>query len=280
MNIRHALESLSGWAGEIWVVDSHSTDQTAVIAAEYTDRIIQFEYRGTGAKKMNWSLENLPFAHEWVLILNGDERIPGRLAEEIHAATAGSQADGYLLARDYVFEGRVLRCFGRNWSLRLFKHRMGRFERLATNTPATGDVEVHEHVVLAGRTRRLAAPMLHEDLRPLRVWVDNHNRYSEWEVAVYRQFESEAVPWSDLLALNPVRRRRALRRLWVRLPMRPLARFLLFYLLRLGFMDGRPGLHYSRLMAYHEFMIGLKQRECARLGAQIRSPSEASSASQ
>lgn len=261
LNLSAALESVS-WADEVWVVDSHSSDGTPDVAREYTDKVVQFDYDGRGPKKKNWSLQNLPFANEWVLILDADERITADLAAEISVVLASDTADGYYIDRDYVFMGRSLRSFRPNWNLRLFKHRLGRYERLATNAPHTGDNEVHEHVVVDGRVGYLRSPMLHEDRRPLRAWVDNHNRYSDWEVQVYRRLRSDPLHPATLLAGGPGRwRHSGLKLLWVRLPFRPLARFAAFYVLRRGFLDGRQGFRYSVLMGYYEYLIGLKLRE-------------------
>jgi len=261
LNLEAALESVR-WASETWVVDSHSTDRTVEIASAHTDKVVQFDYDGRGPKKKNWSLATLPFAHEWVLILDADERITPALAEDISRAVASDGADGYYLDREYVFMGRSLRSFRPNWNLRLFKHRRGRYELLATNAPGTGDNEVHEHVVVDGRVGHLPSPMLHEDRRPLRAWVDNHNRYSDWEANVYRQIKREPLSLRDLVAGGPGGwRHNGLKRVWVRLPLRPLIRFAAYYLVRRGFLDGREGFRYSILVGYYEYLTGLKLRE-------------------
>src|SRR5262249_46749472 len=73
-NIAACLESVE-WADEIWVVDSHSSDGALAIARRYTDKIAQFDYSGGFPKKKNWALQNLPLKHEWVLLLDADERV-------------------------------------------------------------------------------------------------------------------------------------------------------------------------------------------------------------
>lgn len=261
LNLRDVLESVR-WASEVWVVDSHSRDRTAEIARTYTDHLVQFDYDGRGPKKKNWSLANLPFANDWVLILDADERVTPALERDIREAVASDEADGYYIDRDYIFMGRSLKSFRPNWNLRLFKHRHGRYELLATNAPATGDNEVHEHVVLDGRVGYLSSPMLHEDRRPLRAWVDNHNRYSDWEARCYREIRTRPFRVRDLVARGPGGwRHNGLKRIWVRLPLRPLIRFAAFYLLRRGFRDGREGFRYSVLIGYYEYLTGLKVRE-------------------
>ena len=259
LNVRAALESVRGWVDEIWIVDSGSSDGTLDIAREYTDNIVQCQYAGHDAKKRNWSIDNLPFRNEWVLILDADERITPELRAEIASAIKSDNADGYYLDREYIFLQRSLKCFRPNWNMRLLKHRLGRYEALGTNVPATGDNEVHEHLLLKGRTAFLRHPMLHEDFRPLRAWVDNHNRYSDWEAQVYQTLRKEPVTVKGLQI--PVERNRQLKRLWVRLPFRPLARFAYFYFVKGGLRDGREGFLYCVLMGYYEFLIGVKLRE-------------------
>jgi glycosyltransferase involved in cell wall biosynthesis len=260
LNLEAALQSVA-WADEIWVVDSHSADRTWQIAEASNVRPVQFEYHGEGPKKKNWSLENLPFRNAWVLILDADERIPPALADEIRVAIASDAADGYYIDRDFIFQGRSLHSCRPNWNMRLFKHKLGRYELLGTNVPNTGDNEVHEHVVLNGREAYLRVPLIHRDFRPLRAWVENHNRYSEWEASVYRELGAEPLDLLELFTRRSVWRRRVLKRLWVRLPLRPLARFLLYYFVRRGFLDGRQGFAYAVLMGYYEFLVGLKMKE-------------------
>jgi glycosyltransferase involved in cell wall biosynthesis len=74
-NLARCLQSVP-WVDEIFVVDSQSTDRTASIAEEHGAKVVQFEYKGGWPKKKNWALENLPFSHEWVLILDADECLP------------------------------------------------------------------------------------------------------------------------------------------------------------------------------------------------------------
>ena len=263
LNLRSAIESVK-WADEVWVIDSRSTDGTQEIAVACGARVVQFDYSGKGPKKKNWALENLHLKNEWVLILDADERVTPDLEQEIRDVTRRTDLDGFYLDREYVFLGRSLNSFRPNWNLRLFKHRLGRYEPLATNTANTGDNEVHEHIVLSGKAGYLRAPLLHDDKRPLRAWVENHNRYSEWEAEVYSQLLQEPINLGRIFSTDSVWRRRILKRVWVRMPCRPFGRFLLFYLFRRGFMDGRQGFWYSVLMGYYEFLISLKSRELAR----------------
>jgi hypothetical protein len=177
---------------------------------------------------------------------------------------AAGERDGWYLDRELVFMGRSLRCFRPNWNMRLFRAGRGRFEDLELHDlPGTGDNEIHEHVVVDGATGYLRTPLLHDDYRGLTAWLDRHNRYATWEAHLYLKFRAEPVGVGPLgfLRLDPFARKRALRRLWVRLPLRTPLRFLVWYVGRRGFLDGRAGFAFCVLMSYYEYIIGAKLRE-------------------
>lgn len=260
LNIGAALDCLQ-WADEIWVVDSHSTDRTAEIAVAHGAKVVQFDYPGYGPKKMNWALDHLPFRNDWVLFIDADERVTPDLEREIAQTVVKPTANGYYIDVEYIFLGRALRCKRPNWNLRLFKHRLGRFELLSTNVPHTGDVEVHEQLLLERPIGYLRTRLIHQDKRSLRAWIDNHNRYSEWERQVYQSFRHEPLDLRGVLSPDSVWRRRALKRIWARLWFRPIGRFFLFFVARRGFLDGRQGFIYSVLMGWYEFLINAKAYE-------------------
>lgn len=264
-NLPDALSSVS-WAAEIIVVDSNSIDATAEIASEHGAKVVRFRYVG-GLKKKNWALQNLEFENEWVLLLDADERVPDGLRLEIERAIANDSMDGYCIDREFIFMGRSLQCFRPNWNLRLFKHRLGRFEDLGLyELPATGDNEIHEHVVLSGSVGLLENAFLHNDYRGLTEWLDRHNKYSTWEAHLYQNLKKEPLVFNParFLQSDPIRRKRALKRFWIELPCRPVLRFVVWYFLRRGFKDGYPGLIFCVLMAYYELLIGLKLKELYR----------------
>jgi glycosyltransferase involved in cell wall biosynthesis len=282
LNLPACLESLAP-ADEIFVVDSQSGDRTAEIAAEQGAKVVQFAFNGRWPKKKNWALEHLPFRNEWVLIVDCDERIPPALWREIAQAIQNPAINGYYLNRRVYFLGKWIRHGGKypDWNLRLFRHAKGRYENLHTDpAPNTGDNEVHEHVVLEGSASYLSADMLHIDYRDLYHWLERHNRYSNWEARVYYNLLNgmdEAGTVGDRTPdwwNNAVQRKRFLKRLWVRLPCRPLLRFVLFYILRLGFLDGRAGYTYARLLSQYEYQIGVKLYELQQLGGRLNPRSE------
>ncbi len=262
-NLGEALASVR-WADQVVVVDSHSTDRTAEIARGAGAEVVQFDYPGHGQKKKAWALEHLDFRHEWVLLLDADERVTPALRAEIEAALEEPAADAYYVDREFVFMGRSLKCFRPNWNLRLFRKGHAHIEDLGLHElPGTGDNEIHEHLITLGRAWFLGEPLLHEDDRGLTAWLERHNKYATWEAHLYRKLRREPIGVGPIgfLRLDPFQRRRVLRRIWVRLPLRPALRFLVWYVLRRGFFDGRPGFVFCVLMSYYEFIIGVKLRE-------------------
>ena len=266
-NIVACIESVA-WADEIWVIDSHSTDRTLEFARKYTKNISQFDYVGGFPKKKNWALANLPLVNEWVLILDADERVTPELRTEIQEVLRKeSEFDGYYINRKLIFLGRWIKHCGwyPSWNMRLFRHRLGRYERLATeDVENTGDVEVHEHVVLQGRTAYFKHDLIHEDFKSVYHFIERHNRYSNWDARVYHNLLGNVRVSSTIGATvfgTPLERKRFIKRLWVRMPYRPLLRFIWMYILRLGFLDGRPGLIFCTLMTLHEAVIGAKLYE-------------------
>jgi glycosyltransferase involved in cell wall biosynthesis len=273
-NLPACLESVAR-ADEVFVVDSQSGDRSIEIARAYGAEVVQFYFNGRWPKKKNWSLDTLPFRNEWVLIVDGDERIPPDLWEEIAEAIQQDQYSGYYINRRVYFLGTWIRHGGKypDWNLRLFRHRQGRYENLHTEEiPNTGDNEVHEHVILQGAVGYLKHDMDHIDFRDLYHWLERHNRYSNWEARVYYNLLSgmqESGTIGSNLFGDAVQRKRFLKKIWVRLPFKPLLRFVLFYILQLGFLDGRAGYVYARLLSQYEYQIGAKLYELQRFGGQL-----------
>lgn len=260
-NLPRCLASVD-WADEVFVVDSNSTDGSQRIAEEQGATVVQFQFNGTWPKKKNWALENLPFKHEWVFILDADEVLPPEAEQEFASIVADPSATavGYWINRRFMFMGRWLKhAYYPNWNLRLFKHHRGRYEKLTDVNTASGDNEVHEHVIVRGETAYLQCEMDHYAFPSVDVFVEKHNRYSNWEARVALDrflhrgataLQSGAVGW-----------RRKLKRLSQRLPFRPTLRFLYVYLWQRGFLDGREGYYFARLHGFYEFLSVAKTYE-------------------
>ena len=256
-NLARCLDSVR-WASEVFVVDSASTDGTIALAESMGATVVQFNYAPPGPKKKSWALEQLPFRHPWVLLIDADETMPPQAEAEIRRlVTSPSEMRGYWINRRFLFMGRWLRyAYYPNWNMRLFKHQHARFERITDGDTQSGDVEVHEHLIVDGATGRLASEMDHFAFPDVGTFVEKHNRYSHWEAHA-------AINPADSDAGKPAWLRRRLRlKRWARnAPFRPLLRFLYVYLWQRGFLDGREGYYFARLHAYYEFLSVAKTYE-------------------
>ncbi|GAL94462.1 MAG: glycosyltransferase family 2 protein [Microcystis wesenbergii TW10] len=273
-NLPACLESVAR-ADEVFVVDSQSSDRSIEISTNYGANVVQFYFNGRWPKKKNWSLDNLPFRNEWVLIVDCDERITPELWDEIATVIQDPNYNGYYLNRRVFFLGQWIRYGGKypDWNLRLLKHKSGRYENLNTeDIPNTGDNEVHEHVILDGKVGYLKNDMLHIDFRDIYHWLERHNRYSNWEARVYYNIltgNDESGTIGANLFGDAVQRKRFLKKIWVKLPFKPLLRFILFYFIRLGFLDGKAGYIYGRLLSQYEYQIGVKLYELRQFGGKL-----------
>ena len=262
-NIVACIQSVL-WADEIVVVDSGSTDGTIELAEQNGAAVVQFKWNGKFPKKKNWALENVPWKNPWVLILDADERITPELAAEIQKEIKNPRADGCFINRRFIFLGRWIRHCGYypSWNLRLFRHRLGRYEEVQASDTAAGDNEVHEHVVLNGATVHLQNDMLHYAYPDIYTWVEKHNRYSNWEAEVEVRGEQQGLASIGIGGKLSTRRKL---RIWSRrMPFRPSLRFFYSYFFKLGFLDGRAGYVFCRLLATYEMLNVFKAHERIR----------------
>jgi glycosyltransferase involved in cell wall biosynthesis len=259
-NLPRCLDSVR-WADEIFAVDSQSTDGSIAIAEQHGAQVVQFQFNGTWPKKKNWALENLPFRNDWIFILDADEVLPREAEEEFRAAiTQAGEIAGYWINRRFMFMGRWLRhAYYPNWNLRLFRHSLGRYEKLTETDTRSGDNEVHEHVIVQGPTGKLRCEMDHYAFPTVEVFVEKHNRYSNWEARV--SAEQRLAGTDSQISSSTVGRRRRLKQFSQRLPFRPLLRFLFVYVWQKGFLDGREGYYFARLHGFYEFLSVAKTAE-------------------
>jgi len=262
-NIIGCLDSVR-WADDIVVVDSGSTDGTVELAKSRGATVAQFQWNGKFPKKKNWALENVPWKHEWILILDADERITPELAAEMQQELQQPRADGYFINRRFMFLGKWIRHCGYypSWNLRLFRHRRGRYETVQTSGTLSGDNEVHEHVIINGSTAHLKNDMLHYAYPDIYTWMEKHNRYSNWEAEI--EVRGQGAESAGRTIGGDLAKRRTLRVWSRRLPFRPTLRFLYSYFLKRGFLDGAEGYLFCRLLATYEMLNVFKARELRR----------------
>lgn len=219
----------AAFADEIVVVDSGSTDGTAEIARKYGARVIQQDWLGFGPQKQ-FAVEQA--SHDWVLCLDCDERISERLRINIESILSAPQYQAYQMPRCNRFMGRWLR-HGEGYpdlSLRLFNRKSARWSEDA----------VHEKVVTATAVGKIEGDLLHESAESLSSYMDKQNRYTTLQADTLSQRGKRASVLQLLFS--------------------PLIRFIKFYLLRRGFLDGVPGLVHILIGCFNSFMKYAKLR--------------------
>jgi len=260
-NLPACLESVRNF-GEVVLVDSQSNDATVDIARSFGVDVAQFYYRGGWPKKRQWALDNLPLRHDWVLLLDADEAVTPELLAEIRHALKSPDVNGYYIGLDMFFLGRRLRhCGATFYKLSLFRRDAGRFEcRTTQQDSSMCDMEVHEHVIVRGSTRKLNSKLLHRNVDSLSRYIQKHNEYSNWEAQVSTAGVAEEALRPNLFGTE-AQRRRWLRQVFFRWPGSPVAFFLYKYILRGGFLDGVPGLIYCAFQGIQFFHIKAKLYE-------------------
>lgn len=207
---------------EILVVDSGSMDDTVAVAQRFDARVIPTHWRGFGPQKQ-FAIEQA--SHNWVLCIDADERISGLLRDAILATLPAPSFLAYRFARCNRFMGRYLR-HGEgypDWSLRLFDRRHARWSE---------DV-VHEKVLTNVPIGTLAGDLYHESAESLESYLDKQNRYS----TLAAQTALSAGKRSSVSHLL----------------LSPLLRFVKFYFLRAGFLDGVAGFVHILIGCYASF---------------------------
>lgn len=224
VNVAECIESVQ-FADEILLVDSFSTDRTVEIARRYPEvTVLQRTYYGSAAQK-NWAIDRVQ--HDWVLIVDADERVTPALAREILEILGTEPAAfGYFIRRENVFIDKVIRHSG--WStdkvVRLFRRDKGRYPNR----------RVHADMVVEGPTPTMRESFLHYTFRSFDQYFDKFIKYSQWGAAqAFR--EGKRAGFIEIFG-------------------RPVWRFLRMFVLQLGFLDGLHGLVLCALQSFGVFL--------------------------
>ena len=227
----------AAFCSDALVVDSGSGDHTVEAARRSGARVVSHAFLGFGPQKQFAVREAV---HDWVLCLDADERLSPKLRESI--ATLFAQGEpphaAYALARRNRFLGRWL-AHGEgypDWTTRLFDRRRARWS----------DDPVHEHVIADGPVGRLEGDLLHASAESLERYVAKQNRYTTLQADALHARGKKSSAFAMTTA--------------------PLARFLRFYVLRLGFLDGVPGFAHIAIGAFASFLKHAKLRALEREG--------------
>lgn len=225
-NIEECLKSVS-WADEIFIVDSYSTDRTLDIAKKYTERIVQHGFINDAVQK-NWAIPQA--THEWILIVDCDERVPLELKDEIISLLSSEPLkDGYWIKRDNYLMNKHIKhsSWGNDTVLRLIRRSKGRYK----------EQRVHGEILL-DHTGMLNAHLVHYTVPSVGEWINKINRYTLYKA---QDKYDKGIRFPVLYML-----------------VRPPLRFLKDYVLRLGVLDGWRGFLISAIGAFADLVMTAK----------------------
>jgi glycosyltransferase involved in cell wall biosynthesis len=271
LDLRGCLESVS-WCDDIVVYDSYSSDGTLAVAEQSGARVVRrpgqdqsIAFGGDEAHHRTWGIREIEFNNPWLLVLDADERLSSDAASEIMDAIheGGLRARlgvcvepvAYQIRRrDFLFGRHLKYVQATPWYIRLFRPEFVHYERLVN--PVT---------VVNGPIGKLDAWIDHYPFsKGFAHWIDKHNSYSSLEAKQaylsYENFSLRLVFFAKDFSL----RRRNQKQLFLRLPARPLVKFILLYFFKLGFLDGPAGFTYALLQSIYEYFIILKLLELAK----------------
>lgn len=272
-NLERCLASLHGWAEDIVVVDSFSTDRTLEIAARYGAHVYQHAFEGH-ARQWLWGMRNVPFKHEWIFMHDPDHRATPELKRELEAKFGKgfpADADGIYVKRRNVFQRRWIRFGGYYpvWMLKIVRHRVVFFD----------EQEFDYRAYVPGRTFRLEHDIIEENLKEedIGFWIEKHNGFATRQATeeLYRTAQPASWKTTPQFFGSPDQRTLWLKVKWYRLPLylRPFLYFGYRYFLRLGFLDGGKGFIFHFMQAFwYRLLVDIKINQLKEAAQAERQP--------
>ena len=270
LDLPGCLRSIS-WCDDIHVLDSGSTDRTCDIARRFGASVAIKSYPdsaglfgGDEAAHRNWSLRHTPFKHAWVLLLDADERVTPELARSVQSAVGnpGDHVAFRIRRRDFYLDTWLKHVQISALYLRLFKPENVKYERL-----------INPVSIADGPVASITGYLDHFPFsKGIAHWFERHNAYSSLEAEQILRNRRAGKSFSLRKALPSAdihERRTNQKEIFYRLPCRPLAKFVIVYLAKRGFLDGRAGFQYALLQSLYEQMIVMKVNEA---GTRIHDP--------
>lgn len=243
------------WSDDVHVYDSISTDETVKIAKEFGAHITSRPFDNWSSHQ-NWGLNNIKFKYPWVFYIDADERMSPELIDSVQASVknSGSNVAFRVRRRDFWGERWLKHVQASEYYIRLFRPEYIRYERL-----------VNPLTIVDGECSTTGGYLNHYPFSKGVVhWLDRHNSYSTFEakqIIENREKNQKFSIISAFLERDFNKRRYHQKELFFRMPARPFIKFVLFYVIRGGFLDGRRGFDYAVLQSFYEFMIVLKTKE-------------------
>ena len=250
-NLEAICQNLAGWAQEVFLVDSHSQDDSVDIALRHGVHVVQRRFRGF-ADQWNFALDSLPIKAPWTMKMDPDERLSEELKTNLVSAIQRGDSDGYRVTLRLWFMDRPL-------PVRMSLVRVWR-----TGSCHFGNVAVNEHAVVTGRVAEVPGCIEHHDSPDLEHWLEKQNRYTTAE-AIMAHTHAPLADTPRLLG-TAFQRRMWMKRHFGRLPLR-YSLFFLYCWLKLGaWRAGWVGYAWARLRSDVVRLIQYKRREMELTG--------------
>lgn len=243
-NLEKCLNSISGWADEMVIVDSFSTDKTLELAGKYTDKIYQNKYEGH-PQQWQWTLDNVPIKNNWIFAIDADFIVTEELWEDIGQRIGGLDEEvcGLYVRHKEVFRGRPILHGGvyPSYWLRIFRKDKVRIDENEL-------VDVHFYV--GGKADKVEYDVEERNYKDDNIffWIQKQNTFAKRHALeeIRRKDKLLKSPEKPNFFGNPDQKKLFLKLIWYRFPLfwRPLFYFLYRYFLRGGFLDGKEGFIY------------------------------------
>lgn len=248
-NLQELLENIANLElDDLHVIDSIWSQKNKEICEVYKAKYVIFDWDGKYPKKRNWYLENASLRN-WVLFIDSDERITNDFHEELLNIN-DSIYDGFYVKYNNTFLGKRLKYGDVMTKIPLFRKHI-RFEKIEESGWSTFDMEIHEHPIIdSSRVGVIKSRIEHLERTSIEKYLAKHNNYSNWEA---RRLGSQSN-LSDLRLRTRVKY--LLLTSWLSGPLY----FFYSYILKLGFLDGRPGFYLAKLKAQYFLWIRLKYK--------------------
>ena len=253
INIKECIESIK-YSNDIVIIDSYSTDDTVSIAKNYSVRVYNRIFDNYASQR-NYVLNEIDFKNKWILMLDADERLTEGFEQELLLKLNFIDEKVAMLRfrrKDFFLNKWIKRSSGYpTWFGRVIKRGSVKVER-----------DINEEYITEGEVDYLKEHILHYPFnRGIKYWFEKHNKYSSMEAEyLISGLIEKKINYKDLISTDPVVRRKMLKKIFYRLPLRSSLVFIYLYFFRLGILDGYPGYLFCKLRALYEYMITIKMK--------------------
>jgi glycosyltransferase involved in cell wall biosynthesis len=252
-NLPACLASVA-WCDDVVVLDSLSTDDTTSLAEAGGARVVQRKFDDFGSQR-NFALQQISFKHPWVFHLDADERFNEALRIACEQVITRDEHSAYFVPNRIIFLGKWIKHSTQ------YPFPQVRLVKLGEVTFAKAGHGQREDQLARGVGHISVAYDHYNFSKGIRDWVAKHNHYSDEEATLALELHQSPLKFSECFSRDSMIRRRALKRLHSRMPLRWFVKFCYLYIVKLGFLDGYPGFAYCLLQGYYDFLITLKIRE-------------------